>query len=63
MASKNKQKSSDTDGEENNIIVKSLDKQDNTLQRTRKDNNVLPKIPSLVTITFFLFGSQSWILS
>ncbi|THU67750.1 hypothetical protein C4D60_Mb05t27990 [Musa balbisiana] len=49
MASKNKQKSSDTDGEENNIIVKSLDKQDNTLQRTRKDNNVLPKIPSLVS--------------
>ncbi|CAL9754075.1 unnamed protein product [Musa acuminata subsp. burmannicoides] len=49
MASKNKQKSSDTDGEENNIIVKSLDKQDNTLQRTRKNNNVLPKIPSLVS--------------
>ncbi|URE05054.1 ADP-ribosylation factor GTPase-activating protein [Musa troglodytarum] len=49
MASKNKQKSSDTGGEENNIIVKSLDKQDNTLQRTRKDNNVLPKIPCLVS--------------
>ncbi|CAL9096128.1 unnamed protein product [Musa textilis] len=47
MASKNKQKSSDTGGEENNIIVKSLDKHDNTLQRTRKDNNVLPKIPCL----------------
>ncbi|KAJ8504025.1 hypothetical protein OPV22_004911 [Ensete ventricosum] len=49
MASKNKQKSSDTGGEENNNIVKSLDKQDNTLQRTRKDNNVLPKIPCLVS--------------
>ncbi|URD79391.1 Sugar transporter [Musa troglodytarum] len=47
MDPENKLKSSDT-GRENINFVKSLDKKDNTLQSTRKDNRVIPKVPARV---------------